>query len=85
MTRVAVVTGAARGIGAATVRMLAGAGWAVVAVDRCSDDPRLPYALGSPDDLARVVADAGAGSARPLVRPCHVPRIGVIAHAFAPP
>jgi SDR family mycofactocin-dependent oxidoreductase len=49
--RVAIVTGAARGIGAATVRELVGGGWAVVAVDRASDDPRLPYALGTPDEL----------------------------------
>jgi SDR family mycofactocin-dependent oxidoreductase len=60
MTRVAVVTGAARGIGAATVRGLAAAGWSVVAVDRGSDDPRLPYALGSTDQLREVVASAQA-------------------------
>ncbi|MCW2543313.1 MAG: short-chain dehydrogenase/reductase [Frankiales bacterium] len=51
MTRVALVTGAARGIGAATVRSLAGAGWAVMATDRCADDPRLPYALGTREEL----------------------------------
>ena len=51
MTRVALVTGAARGIGAATVRGLHAAGWAVVAVDRARDDPRLPYALGTPQEL----------------------------------
>ncbi|MFF8846466.1 mycofactocin-coupled SDR family oxidoreductase [Streptomyces sp. NPDC015127] len=53
---VAVVTGAARGIGRATVRTLARSGWAVVAVDRCADDPQVPYALARPgglDELAR--------------------------------
>ena len=57
---VALVTGAARGIGAATVAALAAGGWRVVAVDRCGDDTALPYALGSRDELDRVVADACA-------------------------
>jgi SDR family mycofactocin-dependent oxidoreductase len=60
MNRVAVVTGAARGIGAATVRGLAAAGWAVVAVDRASDDPRLPYPMGTEPQLRGVVASAQA-------------------------
>lgn len=57
MTRVALVTGAARGIGAATVRLLADEGWAVVATDRCADDPRLPYAMGSRDELESLRSD----------------------------
>ena len=57
MTRVALVTGAARGIGASTVRALAAEGWAVVAVDRCSDDPRLPYALGTREELMALRSD----------------------------
>jgi SDR family mycofactocin-dependent oxidoreductase len=68
VSRVAIVTGAARGIGAATVAALADAGWSVVAVDRCADDPRLPYALGTDEELAAVVARAGAKSeVRPVV------------------
>jgi SDR family mycofactocin-dependent oxidoreductase len=61
--RVAVVTGAARGIGAATVAALAASGWRVVAVDRCADDPDLPYPMGSRADLDRVVAAAQAVAA----------------------
>jgi SDR family mycofactocin-dependent oxidoreductase len=59
VSRVALVTGAARGIGAATVRGLAAAGWNVLAVDRCADDPALPYQLGTREELDRVAADAG--------------------------
>ena len=59
--RVAVVTGAARGIGAATVATLAAAGWKVVAVDRAADDPHVPYPMGQPEQLA-AVASAGGDS-----------------------
>ena len=58
MSGVAIVTGAGRGIGAATVAALAAEGWRVVAVDRASDDPRLPYAMASAADLEAVVAAA---------------------------
>lgn len=64
MSRVAIVTGAARGIGATTVQALAAQGWGVVAFDRAEDDPRLPYALGTPEQLGEVVERAGAGAAR---------------------
>jgi SDR family mycofactocin-dependent oxidoreductase len=56
--RVAIVTGAGRGIGAATVAALAAEGWNVVAVDRCSRDRRLPYPMASEADLDAAVAAA---------------------------
>ncbi len=56
--RVALVTGAARGIGAATVAALVAAGWRVVASDVCADDPRLAYALGTGAELDAVAAAA---------------------------
>ena len=59
MNRVAVVTGAARGIGAATVDALVNDGYRVVAVDRCRDIPDVPYALATPADLEAVVARHG--------------------------
>ncbi len=74
MTRVAVVTGAARGIGAATVYALARSGWSVVAVDRAADDPRLPYAMGSASELDDVVSGSLA------VRPAGDPSVGVVGH-----
>jgi SDR family mycofactocin-dependent oxidoreductase len=56
--RVALVTGAARGIGAATVRALLADGWSVLAVDVAADDPAVPYRLGTPEDLAALERDA---------------------------
>lgn len=55
---VAVVTGAARGIGAATVLALAQRGWEVLAVDRGKDDPALAYPMGTEAELGEVVAEA---------------------------
>jgi SDR family mycofactocin-dependent oxidoreductase len=59
LSRVALVTGAARGIGRATVVSLSKLGWSVVAVDRAADDPRLGYPMGTAAELDAVVAAAG--------------------------
>jgi SDR family mycofactocin-dependent oxidoreductase len=49
----------------AIVAALAADGWSVVAVDRCTPDRRLPYAMASERDLdaAVAVAEQGAGRA----------------------
>jgi SDR family mycofactocin-dependent oxidoreductase len=60
VTGVAVVTGAARGIGAAVTRQLAAHGWAVVALDRCADDPALSYPLATRADLDATVRSCAA-------------------------
>ncbi|MEU0790563.1 mycofactocin-coupled SDR family oxidoreductase [Amycolatopsis sp. NPDC005961] len=62
--RTALVTGAARGIGAATVRHLTREGYAVLAVDIAADDPALPYALGSPAELATVSSETFVADVR---------------------
>ncbi|HUR76064.1 MAG TPA: mycofactocin-coupled SDR family oxidoreductase [Sporichthya sp.] len=68
--RVAIVTGAARGIGAATVAVLARQGYAVLCVDSCNDDPALGYPLATVADLDAVVKlanDSGDGGAAPFM------------------
>jgi SDR family mycofactocin-dependent oxidoreductase len=61
---VAVISGAARGVGAATARRLAAAGWRLALVDLGHDDPLLTYGLGTAADLdATVDACGGPGRA----------------------
>jgi SDR family mycofactocin-dependent oxidoreductase len=65
---VAVVTGAARGIGAATTRRLLSQGWRVVAVDSCAGTAGgLPYPLATRADLDAVVSGHGPDAVAAVV------------------
>lgn len=66
MSRVAIVTGAARGIGAAIVDALVADDYKVVAVDRCRDIPHVNYAMATLADLDAVVS-RHAGAVLPVV------------------
>ena len=59
----AVVTGAARGIGAAVGIGLAEDGWSLLLVDACADQPGIGYAMPAPADLEAVAAGCAQAGA----------------------
>lgn len=66
--KVAVVTGASRGVGAATAVALAAEGATVVCAARATDDAPLPIP-GTIDDTVRTIAEAGG---RAIARPTNL-------------
>jgi SDR family mycofactocin-dependent oxidoreductase len=69
----AVITGAARGIGAATALTLAREGWSLLLIDACAPQPAIDYAMPSLQELSAVAERsraAGAPAAQTVQADC---------------
>jgi SDR family mycofactocin-dependent oxidoreductase len=80
--RVAVVTGAARGVGRAVTHRLTAAGWGVVAVDAPPVVPSLGYALSDLATLTRA-CESAPGPGEALAHPADVREADQLAEAVA--
>lgn len=68
--RLAVVTGAARGMGAAIAKKFASGGWSLLLIDACAPQSPTDYPMPTPEDLAgaaRECVAAGAGGVDELI------------------
>jgi SDR family mycofactocin-dependent oxidoreductase len=81
--RVAVITGAGRGIGEATAMELAGAGWALVLVDAPGVLSAISYALSTAADLDAVVTNVVRAGGEAVAHCADVRDCGALAASVA--